>query len=64
LISKGVSANRQGAALGINGSLQALSQGIAPLLASGVAAVMGVPIIFALAGGLVITAYVLFPRKV
>jgi DHA1 family tetracycline resistance protein-like MFS transporter len=63
LISKGVSANRQGAALGINGSLQALSQGIAPLLASAVAAVIGVPIIFALAGGLVIAAYILFPKK-
>ncbi|NCT02014.1 TCR/Tet family MFS transporter [Candidatus Parcubacteria bacterium] len=62
LISKGVSANRQGAALGINGSFQALSQGIAPLLGSGIAAVLGIPIIYVMAGGLVLFAYVLFPK--
>lgn len=42
LISKSVSAKKQGAALGINGSLMALSQGIIPLLAgfgSGVAGI-------------------------
>ncbi len=33
LVSKGVSPQKQGAALGINGSLLALSQGIAPLVA-------------------------------
>lgn len=64
LISKGVSANRQGAALGINGSLQALSQGIAPLLGSGAAALLGIPVIFVLAGGLVIGAYLVFPKRV
>ena len=63
LISKGVSAHRQGAALGINGSLQALSQGIAPLLGSGAAALLGIPVIFVLAGGLVIGAYLAFPKK-
>lgn len=63
LISKGVSAQRQGAALGINGSLIALSQGISPLLASGTAAIFGVPVIFVLASGLVISAFLFFPRK-
>jgi DHA1 family tetracycline resistance protein-like MFS transporter len=62
LISKGVSDQRQGAALGINGSLQALSQGIAPLLASGMATALGIPVIFVLAGGLVLGAYFLFPK--
>jgi len=63
LISKGVSANRQGAALGINGSFQALSQGIAPLLGSTVAALLGVPFIYILAGCLVVGAYLWFPKK-
>lgn len=63
LISKGVSGARQGAALGINGSLQALSQGIAPLLASGVAALTAVPFIYAVAGGLVVLAFMLFPQR-
>jgi DHA1 family tetracycline resistance protein-like MFS transporter len=62
LISKGVSSSRQGAALGINGSLQALSQGIAPLIASAVAAVVGIPIIFIIAGLLVIGAFALLPQ--
>ena len=64
LISKGVSASRQGAALGINGSLQALSQGIAPILASVVAASVGIPVIFVMAGLLVLVAFFVFPRRV
>ena len=64
LISKGVSKERQGAALGINGSLQALSQGVAPLLASAVAAVFSIPFIFVLASLLVVAATVLLPRRV
>jgi predicted MFS family arabinose efflux permease len=63
LISKGVSASRQGAALGINGSLQALSQGIAPLCASAVAAVFGIPFIFVLASLLVVGATLLLPKR-
>ncbi len=63
LISKGVSKDRQGAALGINGSLQALSQGIAPLLASVVAAQFGIPFIFVMASLLVVAASVLLPRR-
>ena len=64
LISKGVSASRQGAALGINGSLQALSQGIAPILASTVAAFVGIPIIFIMAGLLVFLALWMLPWRV
>jgi len=44
LISKSVSVTKQGAALGINGSLMALSQGIVPLIAgfgSGVVGIQG-----------------------
>ncbi len=42
LISKGVSKERQGAALGISGSLQALSQGVAPLIAGVLAGIWGI----------------------
>ena len=63
LISKGVSDKRQGAALGINGSLQALSQGIAPLLASAIAAIVGIPVIFVIASLMVFIAYILLPKR-
>jgi DHA1 family tetracycline resistance protein-like MFS transporter len=46
LVSKGVTADAQGAALGINGSLQALTQGIAPLAAGVVSGVLGLPAAF------------------
>ncbi len=38
LISKGVSADKQGAALGINGSLMALGNGVAPIVAGAISA--------------------------
>jgi MFS family permease len=41
LVSKSVSAKRQGAALGINGSLFALSSGLVPLLAGGASGLFG-----------------------
>lgn len=63
LISRGVSKDRQGAALGINGSLQALSQGVAPLIGSAFAAAFGVPGIFVLAGLLIIIATGLLWRE-
>lgn len=63
LISKGVSKDRQGAALGINGSLQALSQGVAPLIGSAFAAVLGVSGIFILAGLLIAVATGLMWRR-
>lgn len=46
LISKSVSPLKQGAALGINGSLMALSQGIVPLLAGGVSSIFGLNVPF------------------
>jgi DHA1 family tetracycline resistance protein-like MFS transporter len=41
LISKSVSPEKQGAALGINGSLNALAQGVVPALAGGITALFG-----------------------
>jgi MFS family permease len=64
LISKGVGAESQGAALGINGSLQALANGLAPLLASAVAAVAGVPAIYVLASILVLVAFLVMYKKI
>ncbi|MFM2374436.1 MAG: hypothetical protein RLZZ234_431 [Candidatus Parcubacteria bacterium] len=46
LVSKGVSAESQGAALGINGSLQALTQGIAPVAAGVVSGIFGLTTAF------------------
>lgn len=63
LISRGVSKDRQGAALGINGSLQALSQGVAPLIGSAFAAAFGVSGIFMLSGLLLAVATGLFWRR-
>ena len=57
LVSKSVSADRQGAALGINGSLQALSQGVIPLLAGIGSGALGIYAPFLAAGGLVIGAW-------
>ncbi|MBI4272643.1 MFS transporter [Candidatus Uhrbacteria bacterium] len=46
LISRGVSAQKQGAALGINGSLMALSNGIIPIVAGTASAFIGLQIPF------------------
>jgi DHA1 family tetracycline resistance protein-like MFS transporter len=66
LVSKSVSAERQGAALGINGSLIALSQGIIPLLAGFGSGALGVRAPF-IAGGFVIvcawSVLLFFPRR-
>ena len=50
LVSKSVSAEKQGAALGISGSLQALAQGVIPLVAGVGSGFIGIQIPF-LAGG-------------
>ena len=66
LISKSVSAHKQGAALGINGSLIALSQGIIPLLAGIVSGVVGIATPFVAGSALVFFAWsilFLFKRK-
>ncbi len=59
LVSKSVSAERQGAALGINGSLMALSQGIIPLCAGVVSALLGLVAPFFIGAGLVIGAWLI-----
>ncbi len=53
LVSKSVSPDKQGAALGINGSLMALAQGIVPLIAGIGTGVIGLTSPF-IAGGLII----------
>jgi DHA1 family multidrug resistance protein-like MFS transporter len=57
IISKGVGKDRQGAALGLNGSLQALSQGLAPLLAGSLAGVFGITSVFLIGGAFVFAAF-------
>lgn len=61
LISKSVSSEKQGAALGINGSLMAFSQGVIPLIAGIGSGVLGVQLPFVVGGILIASAwYVLF----
>jgi len=64
LISKSVSAEKQGAALGINASLQALSQGIIPLIAGIGSGVIGLVSPFIAGAVLVVIAwFVLFSKR-
>ena len=67
LVSKSVSGDRQGAALGINGSLLALAQGIIPLIAGIGSGFVGVAMPF-IAGGLFVvvswlTLFVFMTRR-
>lgn len=55
LISKSVSADKQGAALGINGSLMALSQGVMPIIAGAGSGVAGLHAPF-IAGAILVFA--------
>lgn len=57
LVSKSVSPKKQGAALGINGSLMALSGGIVPLLAGAVSGILGLQAPFFVGAFLVATAW-------
>jgi MFS transporter, DHA1 family, tetracycline resistance protein len=61
LISKSVSAQRQGIALGINGSLLAFSSGVIPLIAGVGSALVGIQLPF-IVGGMLVAAgwFVLF----
>lgn len=64
LVSKSVSPGKQGAALGINGSLMALSQGVIPLLAGVGSGVIGIKAPFFAGSALVIGAwFILFARS-
>ena len=68
LVSKGVDADKQGAALGINGSLQALTGGIAPLAAGFASSFLGLTGAFLIGAGVVVAALVVLlltrPRAV
>lgn len=57
LVSKSVSPKKQGAALGINGSLMALSQGTVPLLAGGISGLLGLRAPFLVGTSLIILAW-------
>jgi DHA1 family tetracycline resistance protein-like MFS transporter len=50
LISKSVTPDKQGAAMGINGSLSALAQGIVPAVAGGITALFGISFPYFIAG--------------
>jgi DHA1 family tetracycline resistance protein-like MFS transporter len=64
LVSKSVGPERQGAALGINGSLLALANGVVPIFAGGLTGVLGIETSF-IAGGILVAGgwAVLFLRK-
>lgn len=57
LVSKSVSAERQGAALGINGSLMALAQGIVPLIAGVGTGIIGLKAPFVAGAILIMSAW-------
>jgi DHA1 family tetracycline resistance protein-like MFS transporter len=57
LISKSVSPEKQGTALGINGSLSALAQGTVPILMGGLIALFGVAIPYVVAGIAIMLAW-------
>lgn len=57
LVSKSVSSQRQGAALGINGSLMALSQGIIPITAGAFSGLLGIRAPFIAGALLVVMAW-------
>ncbi len=66
LVSKSVSAERQGAALGINGSLMALAQGVVPLIAGIGTGLVGIATPLIVGGLLVLVAWTvlfIFPRS-
>jgi DHA1 family tetracycline resistance protein-like MFS transporter len=65
LISKSVSKEKQGAALGINGSLGAFAQGFIPTVIGVISSICGVIVPFLLGGlSIAIAWYVLFFKKV
>lgn len=64
LISKSVSAGKQGAALGINGSLMALAQGVIPLVAGVGSGVLSLNMPFLTGGTLIFVAWYILTRKI
>lgn len=64
LISKSVSAGKQGAALGINGSLMALAQGVIPLVAGVGSGALSLNMPFLTGGTLIFIAWYILTRKI
>lgn len=64
LVSKSVSADKQGAALGINGSMMALAQGLVPLIAGVGSGIIGLTAPFVTGALVIMTAwYVLYSSR-
>ncbi len=63
LVSEGVDGDKRGVALGINGSLQALSQTVAPLLAGVIAGAFGLPTAFIIGALSIFLAFVIIWKK-
>ncbi len=63
LVSKAVSPERQGAALGINGSLQALTQGIAPLASGIISGIFGLAFSFVVGAALALVSMEIIRRS-
>lgn len=62
LVSKGVSEEKQGVALGINGSILALSNGVAPVLAGVGSSLLGISAPFIVGGLLILSGWVVVTR--
>lgn len=63
LLSKHVSPEKQGASLGINGSLQAFSQGAVPLVSGTMAALLGIPTTLIIGSFFFFVAWYLLPNN-
>ncbi len=63
LVSKSVSESKQGAALGINGSLLALSQGVIPLAAGAASGLTGIVAPFVVGAFVVVISWVVLFKK-
>jgi multidrug resistance protein len=63
LVSKSVSADRQGAAMGINASVMALAGAIVPLIAGAATGVLGLKLPFLAGGALILCAWAVITRK-
>ncbi|HEU4677537.1 MAG TPA: MFS transporter [Candidatus Paceibacterota bacterium] len=64
LVSKGVGPERQGAALGINGSLQALAQASAPLVAGFASGFLGLTAAFVIGAGCMLASFLIIVKRV
>lgn len=63
LVSKSVSADKQGAAMGINASVMALAGGIVPLVAGAMTGLLGLTTPFLVGGALIVAAWVALGKR-